>query len=104
VNPPGGEIAAAQYLKRLFDHYHIPNEIIEPEPGRASFIAHLGVGEKDSSIYPIQMSSRHRKVGIFRLFPEKSRMALYTAAEQSIVRVWQPLRLVRSSIWHKQRN
>ena len=46
VNPPGGEIAAAQYLKRLFDRYHIPNEIIEPEPGRASFIAHLGEGEK----------------------------------------------------------
>jgi acetylornithine deacetylase/succinyl-diaminopimelate desuccinylase-like protein len=46
VNPPGGEIAAAQYLKRLFDHYHIPNEIIEPESGRASFIAHLGEGEK----------------------------------------------------------
>jgi len=46
VNPPGGEIAAAQYLKRLFDRYHIPNEIIEPEPGRASFIANLGEGEK----------------------------------------------------------
>ena len=46
VNPPGGEIAAAQYLKRLFDRYHIPNEIIEPEPGRASFLAHLGEGEK----------------------------------------------------------
>ena len=46
VNPPGGEIAAAQYLKRLFDRYDISNEIIEPEPGRASFIAHLGKGEK----------------------------------------------------------
>ena len=46
VNPPGGETQAAQYLKHLFDHYRIPNEIIEPEPGRASFIAHLGAGEK----------------------------------------------------------
>ena len=46
VNPPGGEIAVAQYLKRLFDRYDISNEIIEPEPGRASFIAHLGKGEK----------------------------------------------------------
>ena len=46
VNPPGGEIKAAQYLKHLFDDYHIPNEIIEPEPGRASFIAQLGAGEK----------------------------------------------------------
>jgi acetylornithine deacetylase/succinyl-diaminopimelate desuccinylase-like protein len=46
VNPPGGEIAVAQYLKKLFDNYDIPNEIIEPEPGRASFIATLGEGEK----------------------------------------------------------
>jgi acetylornithine deacetylase/succinyl-diaminopimelate desuccinylase-like protein len=46
VNPPGGEIAVAQYLKRLFDRFHISNEIIEPEPGRASFIANLGEGEK----------------------------------------------------------
>jgi acetylornithine deacetylase/succinyl-diaminopimelate desuccinylase-like protein len=46
VNPPGGETKAAQYLKRLFDQYSIPNEIIEPEPGRASFVAHIGEGEK----------------------------------------------------------
>ena len=46
VNPPGGEIAVAKYLKRLFDRYNITNEIIEPEPGRASFIANLGEGEK----------------------------------------------------------
>ena len=46
VNPPGGEIAVAQYLKILFDNYDIPNEIIEPEPGRASFIANLGDGER----------------------------------------------------------
>ena len=46
MNPPGGEIAATQYLKNLFDRYDIANEIIEPEPGRASFIAHLGEGEK----------------------------------------------------------
>jgi acetylornithine deacetylase/succinyl-diaminopimelate desuccinylase-like protein len=46
VNPPGGETEAAQYLKRLFDYHHIPNEIIEPIPGRASFIAHIGEGKK----------------------------------------------------------
>ena len=46
VNPPGGETKAAQYLKRLFDQYSIPNEIVEPEPGRASFVAHIGEGEK----------------------------------------------------------
>ena len=46
VNPPGGETEVSQYLKRLFDCYRIPNEIIEPEAGRASFIAHLGQGNK----------------------------------------------------------
>jgi acetylornithine deacetylase/succinyl-diaminopimelate desuccinylase-like protein len=46
VNPPGGETKAAQYLKQLFDQYHISNEIVEPEPGRASFVAHIGEGEK----------------------------------------------------------
>jgi acetylornithine deacetylase/succinyl-diaminopimelate desuccinylase-like protein len=46
VNPPGGETKVAQYLKRLFDNYNIPNEIIEPSPGRGSFIAHLGTGDK----------------------------------------------------------
>ena len=46
VNPPGGETKAARYFKQLFDQYRIPNEIIEPEPGRASFVAHIGEGEK----------------------------------------------------------
>jgi acetylornithine deacetylase/succinyl-diaminopimelate desuccinylase-like protein len=46
VNPPGGETAVAMYLKNLFDSYSIPNEIIEPSPGRASFIAHMGEGKK----------------------------------------------------------
>lgn len=46
VNPPGSETEVANYLKRLFDEYHIPNEIIEPSPGRGSFLAYLGEGEK----------------------------------------------------------
>ena len=46
VNPPGGETEVARYLKRLFDEYRIPNEIIEPDPGRGSFLAYLGEGEK----------------------------------------------------------
>jgi len=46
VNPPGGETEVARYLKRLFDEYQIANEIIEPSPGRGSFIAYLGEGEK----------------------------------------------------------
>jgi len=46
INPPGGETTAAQYLKKLCDDAKIPNEIIEPEPGRGSFIATLGEGKK----------------------------------------------------------
>jgi acetylornithine deacetylase/succinyl-diaminopimelate desuccinylase-like protein len=46
VNPPGGETEAAKYLKRLFNQHGIPNEIIEPSPGRGSFIAYLGEGER----------------------------------------------------------
>jgi len=46
VNPPGGETEVAKYLKHLFDEYRIPNEIVEPSPGRGSFIAYLGDGEK----------------------------------------------------------
>ncbi len=46
VNPPGGEAEVAKYLKRLFDEYQIANEIIEPSPGRGSFLAYLGEGEK----------------------------------------------------------
>lgn len=46
VNPPGGEIGVATYLKKLFDQQKIPNEIIESESGRASFIATLGEGKR----------------------------------------------------------
>ncbi len=46
VNPPGGETEVAIYLKRLFDDYQVPNEIIECSPGRGNFLAYLGEGEK----------------------------------------------------------
>ncbi len=46
VNPPGGETEVARYLKCLFDECRIPNEIIEPNPGRGNFLAYLGEGEK----------------------------------------------------------
>ncbi|MBM2825562.1 MAG: putative metallohydrolase [Dehalococcoidales bacterium] len=42
VNPPGGETAVAVYLKNLFDEHKIPSEIIEPLPGRGSFVATFG--------------------------------------------------------------
>lgn len=46
VNPPGGETAVAEYLKKLFDEHKIPCEIIEPLPGRGNFIATSGSGSK----------------------------------------------------------
>ena len=36
-NPPGNEITAAEYFKRLFDAAGIPNEIHPYAPGRANF-------------------------------------------------------------------
>lgn len=46
TNPPGQEIGLACYLKELFDSHGIPSQIIEAEPGRASFVATIGSGEK----------------------------------------------------------
>lgn len=46
VNPPGGETGVAQYLKSVFDSERIPNEIIESAAGRASFLAHIGDGDR----------------------------------------------------------
>lgn len=46
VNPPGGETEVATYLKRLFDQYGIPNEVIESQKGRGSFLASTGEGER----------------------------------------------------------
>ena len=46
-NPPGNEIRAAQFFKRIFDQYGIENEIFEYKPGRANIIARIrGNGSK----------------------------------------------------------
>lgn len=46
-NPPGNEIEAAKFLKRIFDQYGIDNEIFEYKPGRANIIARIkGNGSK----------------------------------------------------------
>jgi acetylornithine deacetylase/succinyl-diaminopimelate desuccinylase-like protein len=47
VNPPGNEIEAANFFKKIFDKESIPCEIFEPSPGRGSILATLkGSGEK----------------------------------------------------------
>jgi acetylornithine deacetylase/succinyl-diaminopimelate desuccinylase-like protein len=46
-NPPGNEIEAARFLKKIFDEYGIENEIFEYKPGRANIIARIkGNGSK----------------------------------------------------------
>jgi len=40
-NPPGNEIEAAKFLKKIFDRYGIENEIFEFKPGRANIIARI---------------------------------------------------------------
>lgn len=46
-NPPGNEIEAAKFLKRIFDQHGIGSEIFEYKPGRANIIARLkGNGSK----------------------------------------------------------
>src|ERR1051325_9027821 len=46
-NPPGNEIEAARFLKKIFDQYGIENEIFEFKPGRANIIARIkGNGSK----------------------------------------------------------
>ena len=38
-NPPGNEIEAARFLKKIFDQHGIENEIFEYKPDRANIIA-----------------------------------------------------------------
>jgi len=46
-NPPGNEIEAAKFLKKIFDEHGIENEIFEYKPGRANIIARIkGNGSK----------------------------------------------------------
>jgi len=46
-NPPGNEIEAARFFKKIFDQNSIENEIFEYKPGRANIIARLkGNGSK----------------------------------------------------------
>jgi acetylornithine deacetylase/succinyl-diaminopimelate desuccinylase-like protein len=46
-NPPGNEIEAARFFKKIFDQHGIENEILEYKPGRANIIARLkGNGSK----------------------------------------------------------
>jgi len=46
-NPPGNEIQATKFFKRIFDQYGIESEVFEYKPGRANIIARLkGNGSK----------------------------------------------------------
>jgi len=41
VNPPGNEIGAARFFKRIFDDHSIPCQLFEPSPGRGNVLATL---------------------------------------------------------------
>jgi acetylornithine deacetylase/succinyl-diaminopimelate desuccinylase-like protein len=46
-NPPGNELEAARFFKKIFDQHGIQNEIFEYKPGRANIIARIkGNGAK----------------------------------------------------------
>jgi acetylornithine deacetylase/succinyl-diaminopimelate desuccinylase-like protein len=47
VNPPGREMEAALFFKRIFEAESLPCELFEPEPGRGNVLATLrGTGKK----------------------------------------------------------
>lgn len=47
VNPPGNEIAGANFFRKIFEKESIPYQIFEPSPGRGSILATLkGNGKK----------------------------------------------------------
>ena len=73
VNPPGGEIAAAQYLKHLFDIITFPTRLSNRNRDGLVLSPILAKVKKDSSIYHIPMSCRYQMVGIFHRFPARSR-------------------------------
>jgi acetylornithine deacetylase/succinyl-diaminopimelate desuccinylase-like protein len=51
TNPPGNEIAAARFLKAIFDREGIEARVIESEPGRANVYARLkGTGARKAVI------------------------------------------------------
>src|SRR5262249_16219489 len=55
-NPPGNELAAASFLKAIFDREGIQSEIFEYLPGRANIIARIkGDGRKRPNLTLSQM-------------------------------------------------
>src|SRR5689334_24813957 len=60
-NPPGNELEAAKFLKKVFDQNGIENEVFEFKPGRANIIARLkGNGSKRPILL---LRSEERRVG-----------------------------------------
>jgi acetylornithine deacetylase/succinyl-diaminopimelate desuccinylase-like protein len=61
TNPPGNEIAAANYIARVFDKEGIAYDIIEPTEGRASIIGRI---KGDNSKKPLLLMSHLDVVGV----------------------------------------
>jgi len=63
VNPPGNELAVAQYLEGVFKAEGIATQLFEPVPGRAAFVARL---EGNGSGRPVMIMAHMDVVGVER--------------------------------------
>jgi len=73
-NPPGNELRAADFFKKLFDDAGIPNTIYEYLPGRADFYA---VVKGDGSLRPIVLLSH---TDVVRAQPENWKVPPFSGA------------------------
>lgn len=73
-NPPGNELRAAEFFKKLFDDAGIPNTTFEYLPGRADFYAAL---KGDGSLRPIVLLSH---MDVVRAQPENWKVAPFSGA------------------------
>ena len=63
VNPPGNELAVAQYIEDVLEAEGIATQLFEPVPGRAAFVARL---EGNGSGRPVMIMAHMDVVGVER--------------------------------------
>jgi acetylornithine deacetylase/succinyl-diaminopimelate desuccinylase-like protein len=63
VNPPGNELAVAQYLAGVFEAHAIETQLFEPAPGRAALVARL---RGDGTHRPVILMGHMDVVGVER--------------------------------------
>lgn len=63
VNPPGNELAVAQYLAGVFEAHAVETQLFEPSPGRAALVARL---RGDGTSRPVILMGHMDVVGVER--------------------------------------